>query len=265
MLTVFANVDQDGKPQYGETKSMVTGPISVDNKARYCLEHGWDLVIGGPLMDGEGGKRGGEMAGRSSRWLKVYHILEIWDDYDVIVWMDLDTLMTTPAEDIVDYFDKDKDLHFTDDLGNYERVNSGVFGLKTTAFAKKFFEDVWKHNDEDMNGKKQGKSDQNSINKILKALSEEDKKKVDIIERTVFNAFPKVKDAPPNGDGYFRVQGFNWPGGAPDGDATEDTVVIHFAGIFAGCCEGQGGIPSGMLVQYFEKVRGGAERRCCLF
>ncbi|GMH67255.1 hypothetical protein TrRE_jg5404 [Triparma retinervis] len=168
--------------------------------------------------------------------------------------MDLDTLMTTPVEDIVDYFDKDKDLHFTDDLGNYERVNSGVFGLKTTAFAKKFFEDVWKHNDEDMNGKKQGKSDQNSINKILKALSEEDKKKVDIIERTVFNAFPKVKDAPPNGDGYFRVQGFNWPGGAPDGDATEDTVVIHFAGIFAGCCEGQGGIPSGMLVQYFEKL-----------
>ncbi|GMI42509.1 hypothetical protein TrCOL_g2641 [Triparma columacea] len=255
MLTVSANIDQDGKLQYGETKSMVTGPISVDNKARYCIENGWDLVIGGPLGEGEGGKRGGEMHGRSSRWLKIYHLLEIWDDYDIIVWMDLDTLMTTPKVNIVDYFDEDKELHFTDDLGNFDRINSGVFGLKTTPFAKDFFERVWDHNDDDGKGNKQGKSDQKSINAILKSLSDEDKNsKVDIIDRTVFNAFPKVKEAPPTGDGYIRVQGFNWPGGAEDGDETEDTVVIHFAGLFAGCCVGGGDIPSGMLVQYFKRL-----------
>ena len=172
ILTVSASVHYKGKLQYGETKSAVTGPISLDNKLRYCIENGWDLVVGGSQEEGE-------VAERSSRWLKVYYLLQIFGNYDIIIWMDIDTLFTTPDVNMIDIIDESKDIYLTPDIGNYDRMNSGVFMLNTTEWSRNFFEEVWKHNDGG-----QGLSDQRSINYVFNQLSMHDKQtKVQIIDR----------------------------------------------------------------------------------
>jgi hypothetical protein len=254
MLTVSANnVEEDRNKRYGEEKTIVTTPISIDNKVRYCMEHGWDLVIGGLVGDQvqEEDVRGRQMEGRSNRWLKVYHILRMFDDYDVILWMDLDTLMTTVEINMVEYFDGDKDLHLTEDWGFWDRINSGVFGFRTTDWARKFFEDVWEHND---GGK--GVSDQRSINHVLQLRSKEEREaKVDIMDRSVYNAFPKIQE----GENKYIVVGMVLPevNVKLDGDANENTLVVHFAGAFAGCCNSQNKLPDGMLIQYVAMVSWG--------
>ena len=254
MLTVSANnVAEHKNKRYGEEKTIVTTPISIDNKVRYCMEHGWDLVIGGLVGDQvqEEDVRGRQMEGRSNRWLKVYHILRMFDDYDVILWMDLDTLMTTVEINMVEYFDGDKDLHLTEDWGFWDRINSGVFGFRTTDWARKFFEDVWEHND---GGK--GVSDQRSINHVLQLRSKEEREaKVDIMDRSVYNAFPKIQE----GENKYIVVGMVLPevNVKLDGDANENTLVVHFAGAFAGCCNSQNKLPDGMLIQYVAMVSWG--------
>jgi hypothetical protein len=253
MLTVSANkMLDDPSKRYGEEKAIVTSPMSIDNKVRYCLHQGWDLVIGGVLGDHvpKEDVRGRQMEERSSRWLKIYHILRIFDNYDIIVWMDLDTLMTTSDINMVEYFDGDKDLHLTDDWGNWKRINSGVFGFRTTDWTRKFFEDVWMHND---GGK--GVSDQRSINHVLEHRSEEERQaKVDILDRSIFNAFPRILE----GENKYIVVGMVLPevNVNLDGDANENSLVIHFAGAFAGCCNNSNRIPDGMLIQYVAMVRG---------
>lgn len=71
------------KAEYGELKSAFVYPISIDNKARYCLLNNCTLVVGGSLP---------EAAGRSSRWLKVAWLQRAFDDHEWLVWMDLDAI-----------------------------------------------------------------------------------------------------------------------------------------------------------------------------
>lgn len=94
----------------------------------------------------------------------------MWDSYDWIIWMDLDALFIDPVTDVLSLIDKKADLHFTLEAGGgVERVNTGFFLMKTTAFARDFIERAWAVNDCG-----RGQSDQRSMNFVLGRVNPDD-------------------------------------------------------------------------------------------
>ena len=116
--------------EYGSSKTAFSYPFSIDNKARYCALHQYDLnvdlhtsgftVDGDASSSGDGAGEGADVsssggsssdaswrhATRSSRFRKLQLIREMWDAYDWLVWMDLDALFVDPHTDVLDLLDK---------------------------------------------------------------------------------------------------------------------------------------------------------------
>jgi hypothetical protein len=221
--------------EYGEMKAAYVQPISLDNKKRYCYVHGCDVIMAGTA-------EGVRDDHRSSRWNKIAWLLQLWEHYDVIIWMDLDTMWTPRALDfyVLDLLDLSYDLHFTPDLNTEERVNTGVFAVRTTPWAKQFFRQVW---DDADSGR--GQSDQKSINFILSKLSYVDfSTRVQQYDRRLLNAFPKVANE------YVPIDGFSLQSEEADGDEVPNTLVLHFAGLFGGARSSDGRTPDTMLIQF---------------
>ena len=139
---------KDSEAEYGASKTAFSYPFSVDNKARYCQLHQYDLNVdvlttstvavptsgsdsgeGSEGSEGGGGEGGEGGAGsissgvqvgfasgggrRSSRFRKLQLIRQLWDSYDWLIWMDIDALFLDPAVDVLELIDKKADLHFT--------------------------------------------------------------------------------------------------------------------------------------------------------
>ena len=206
----------------------------MDNKQRYCAARGCDLVVGGERADGRG---------RSARWTKVAWLRELVasDEYDWVVWTDLDCFFASANRDLVDVLDESADAHFTPDAGGEERrVNTGFFALKTTPWTRRFLEDVWAHND---NG--EGQSDQRSFNHILDALPPAERKThVREYDKALLNAFPRLSGA------YVPTEDYEPPD--QDGDETSSSRLVHFAGQFGGARNSDGATPPTMLVQFLD-------------
>jgi hypothetical protein len=164
--------------------------------------------------------------------------------------MDLDTIMPSPEVNILaaaletattdnNNNNNVPDLYVTYDRSKdeygHDKVNSGVFMLRSTAWSKAFLEKVWQHNDR---GK--GNSDQESINQVLGQLTQQQRKqRIAVLDRRVFNAFPDVSTS------YIAVQ--DWAPPPVKGDAsTTDSLVLHFAGGYAGSQR------TGMLLQFLD-------------
>jgi hypothetical protein len=117
--------------EYGASKTAFSYPFSIDNKARYCALHQYDLNVdvhtGGlavrdssgedeegdeaaaaaaAVSGGSGVKAEWRLVPRSSRFRKLQLIREMWDAYDWLVWMDLDALFVDPHTDVLDLLDK---------------------------------------------------------------------------------------------------------------------------------------------------------------
>ena len=105
--------------EYGSSKTAFSYPFSIDNKARYCALHQYDLNVdlhtSGFTMDGDASEGSSSSsahdaswrhATRSSRFRKLQLIREMWDAYVWLVWMDLDALFVDPHTDVLDLLDK---------------------------------------------------------------------------------------------------------------------------------------------------------------
>lgn len=78
--------------EYGASKSAWAYALSVDNKARYCALHQYDLKVDVAT---------GENEGKSNRFRKIKLLRELWDDYDWLIWMDLDAVFVDPMADVM--------------------------------------------------------------------------------------------------------------------------------------------------------------------
>ena len=217
--------------EYGELKAAYVYGPSVDNKQRYCVLRGCDLIVGHELP---------EASGRSARWTKVAWLRRaLAMDYAWVVWMDLDCLFADFG-DVLEVLDPAYDGHFTPDTGDEKRVNTGFFALKNGPWAKKFVEDVWRHNDGG-----EGLSDQNSFNHALRELGDlERASRVKEYPKALLNAFPRLEGA------YVATEDYEAPQG--DGDESFESRVIHFAGQFGGARNSDGVTPPTMLVQFLD-------------
>ena len=225
-----------GELEYGELKAAYVYAVSMANKARYCLNHGWSLILGGEVP---------ETRGRSARWNKVAWLRRLASSYEWLLWMDLDTLFVRFDVDLITMIAKDKDAYFTlDQATPYEtetKVNTGSFLLRgQRAWTATFLWKVWQHNDAGL-----GVSDQRSINAILK----DEQSHVSLVPKTLVNAFPDVSFVPT--ESYEK---------APRGDETSETLVVHFAGQFAGARASDGQTPPTMLVQFLDVLLDRHER-----
>ena len=217
--------------EYGELKAAYVYGPSVDNKQRYCVLRGCDLIVGHELP---------EASGRSARWTKVAWLRRaLAMDYAWVVWMDLDCLFADFG-DVLEVLDPAYDGHFTPDAGDEKRVNTGFFALKNGPWAKNFVEDVWRHNDGG-----EGLSDQNSFNHALRELGDlERASRVKEYPKALLNAFPRLEGA------YVATEDYEAPQG--DGDESFESRVIHFAGQFGGARNSDGVTPPTMLVQFLD-------------
>jgi len=187
LLTVATHMNRlaetsDSESEYGASKTAFSYPFSIDNKARYCELHQYDLNVDVHTDDSleeedylntlqEKGPQGEGIMKRSSRFRKLKLIKNMWDSYDWLIWMDIDALFLDPSTDVLSLLDTNADIHFTlEEGGNgMNRVNTGFFAIKTTKFAYEFFERAWYINDCG-----RGESDQRSINYILGIVNSDD-------------------------------------------------------------------------------------------
>jgi len=170
----------DSESEYGSSKTAFSYPFSIDNKARYCQLHQYDMNVDvhtGSVQspdeeeEEEVGTAAAGASSRSSRFRKLQLIRQLWDSYDWLIWMDIDALFVDPTTDVLSFLDKTADLHFTleEGLGGAHRVNTGFFVIRTTPFARDFIERAWAVNDCG-----RGLSDQRSMNFVLGKVNVDD-------------------------------------------------------------------------------------------
>eukprot|EP00635_Sarcinochrysidales_sp_CCMP3193_P000496 CAMPEP_0118905012 /NCGR_PEP_ID=MMETSP1166-20130328/9233_1 /TAXON_ID=1104430 /ORGANISM="Chrysoreinhardia sp, Strain CCMP3193" /LENGTH=910 /DNA_ID=CAMNT_0006844281 /DNA_START=417 /DNA_END=3149 /DNA_ORIENTATION=- len=224
-LVTTAALRREAEKEYGELKASYVFAISTADKARYCEAHGWSLVVGGEVP---------ETKGRSARWTKIAWLRRLSKAYEWLVWMDLDTLIVKGDVDLRSaVVARDADAFFTlDHGGGGDRVNTGSFLLRRSEWTDRFLWTAWRHNDDGL-----GESDQNSINYALGL----DSSRSALVPKTVLNAFPTVR--------YVPTEAYE---AAPNGDESEQTLVVHYAGQFGGARATDGQTPPTMLVQFLD-------------
>lgn len=81
-------------------------------------------------------------SGRHPVWDKVYFTHQILPNYDYVLYLDADTLLTNPDIKIEDFIalHPDKDLLISDDCHG---LNVGVFIIKNTKWSLDYLEQVW--------------------------------------------------------------------------------------------------------------------------
>jgi hypothetical protein len=151
--------------------------------------------------------------GRSSKWNKIAWMIELLKIYPTVVWLDMDAFLVKPR---CGWLRQTAPLSIARDDYDSGKFNSGVMVVNRNAMP--FLKRVWDHNDFG-----QGRSDQNSINHMIRSMSYP----VHIMKR-VYNTFP----VPPH-----RCGGY-----VPPTHLKDDTnaVVRHYAGEFMGGRKGDG-------------------------
>ena len=204
-------------------KMKILHPLHDQSVRSYCAIHGCNYEK----------REEYTVTKRSPRWEKISfirHYLANPQRNKKLIWMDSDAIFVSTNT----LPELSKDLALTYDFGytnggqnpfRKPRFSSGVMFIKCSIWSKSFWAKVWEHND---SGK--GLSDQKSINYILNQLSaEEFEEHVEILDRKRFNAFPRTR----NLVHYRKLCKSDNP---PDGDSTEQTSILHFAGQYGGYC-----------------------------
>ncbi len=101
LLTVATHASRvhdtsDTESEYGSSKTAFSYSLSVDNKARYCALHQYDLNVD-VHVDGSEADLAGGAEPRSSRFRKLALIRQLWESYDWIIWMDIDAFFIDPV------------------------------------------------------------------------------------------------------------------------------------------------------------------------
>jgi Methyltransferase domain/galactosyl transferase GMA12/MNN10 family len=106
----------------------------------YARRHRWDLVL---TLEGAA-------APRPSAWNKIVLVQQLLEEYSVVGWIDADAIIVDGSEDIGAELDDEHDLYIVAHSGGTtpaETLNSGVFMVRDTDWAKRFLAAVWDQDD----------------------------------------------------------------------------------------------------------------------
>ena len=104
------------------------------NMADYAERHGYELVEG--PWDTEG---------RHPYWIKLAAILDKWQKYEDILWLDADVIIQPGAPDVFDEVPEGKWLGIAEHhTCEGQSPNVGVMAIRTTEQALQFFGQCWR-------------------------------------------------------------------------------------------------------------------------
>jgi len=116
----------------GDHFQKVTMPCRKSH-INYCEEHSYPFVFETQRLDND----------RSVLWSKIKLIQKHWNNFDIFVWLDADTIITNnliKIEDLVALME-DRDILIGQDKNG---LNMGVFLLKNNSWTKMFLENVYR-------------------------------------------------------------------------------------------------------------------------
>jgi hypothetical protein len=103
---------------------------SVQNKYQFVFEHKYELIIADDLIDHS----------RPSAWSKFPIMRRYLPNFDFLVWLDADALVSNFAMKIEDFVDNEHDLWFGEDEND---INSGVFIVRRSSWSMWWLEECW--------------------------------------------------------------------------------------------------------------------------
>lgn len=114
--------------EYKKTVSLCT-----QSQEAYALRHGYTRIIDESVYD----------AGRPFPWSKILLVQKYLADYDFLVWMDADVLVTNPEIKIEVFLSMMKPGAFMFLGHDFQNLNTGVFVMRNCPLAHEFLIDVW--------------------------------------------------------------------------------------------------------------------------
>jgi hypothetical protein len=114
--------------------------VSAVTLIAYARRHRWDLVFS--LEEAA--------APRPGAWNKVVVVQQLLEEYPIVGWIDADAIIVDGSEDIGTELDDDHDFYIVahrDGSPPAEVLNSGVFMVRDTAWARRFLSAVWDQED----------------------------------------------------------------------------------------------------------------------
>ena len=111
---------------------------SEEINRKYCESKNYDYII-----EKNDEKINRLIEDRSPTWGKPKIILEHLDNYDYILFMDIDAIVCNFEINIEDFIDENYDLVAAKDDSHHSLMNAGVLLVKNSEWSKKFMEEWW--------------------------------------------------------------------------------------------------------------------------
>jgi galactosyl transferase GMA12/MNN10 family len=102
--------------------------------APYAVRHGYELLLRTEIPD----------LGRPAPWAKIAILHDLLRRYDLLLWLDADTMVVDQSIDIASELEPDKFLYLVEH--RYDRTqmpNSGVMLVRSGDEAEAFLDEVW--------------------------------------------------------------------------------------------------------------------------
>jgi len=249
--------DDHATPAHAEGGSFKTSLLiffSLDNKLRYCRHNGLRLLIGSPPLSAQQSR-----PAAASRLAKI-RSMHLWANRlrapaGLLLYMDIDTLFTTPLEHVFHHRDVRKyrdDVNacvaLTTDYPQGSRHQTGVMLIKSDLWSRRLLREwllLSQSNVSSSEPEKHHLSDQLLWNELIKSREKYESLVRVLRPRSYFNAFPNHSAYTP--DALLSASSGSSPEAAawkhqhwdtlklPRGDERiGQSLIVHFAGVFGG-------------------------------
>jgi len=130
------------------TDNLQYAELSEKINREYCKKNGYDYTVNKNSDEIKIFCRDEDLA---IQWYKVKLVKELFEsnsEYDYILFLDADAILSNLDRRIEEYIDENYDLIFANDLGHHSVVNTGVFLAKKSEWTKLFMKKWWNSRNE---------------------------------------------------------------------------------------------------------------------
>jgi len=120
----------------GELPFQVVANTTFSSKLNYANMHGYDFLS----LNGFGTDKSGKYNPTQIGYLRILRVFNNIENYDYIMWIDADALVTNPNMTIEDFQIDDSIFYCSYDWSGYYSLNTGNFILKNTPQTKLFID-----------------------------------------------------------------------------------------------------------------------------
>ena len=120
------------------TKNVPYGAYAESLNRRYCEEKGYEYYA-----EKDDSKLRRMAEDRAFTWIKPKLISEHIENYDYILFMDIDAVFSDHSVRIEEFIDEEFDLVAAEDYSTHSKMNAGVLLFRNSEWSKKFLKDWW--------------------------------------------------------------------------------------------------------------------------